>query len=429
MKSIFLLIFTISFIYADYIDDESFKEINLPILTDTSVNTNNRQNSLSGKLNIQSIYNHNHDNLTSLQGSIFLDYTNTIKEDWRFKINGKYYYDGVYDIRSSNKFSDQEKNEFRNDAELHEAYIEGKIVKNLDVRLGRQIVAWGNSDSLRIVDVLNPLDNRRPGLTDIENIRLPVNMIKFDYFIDDLNIEPILILEQRISKLPPIGTPFNPMNFEIQHEKYNDITYGLKVSKNFYGGEANFYTAKIYDDQGYIVYTPMPINKHEKINMVGTSESFTWGSWLFKNENAYLDELLYTSVKNKTFKRLDILLGFEYYGFSDMTLSYDFAVRTNMNYDPRLLNEINPIYKKVYENALRISKSFMHDTINLNYLLSTQGNKIFTKLGGLQRFWIEHKFNDSIKMEVGVVDYIGGSSFYNNIKNQDSTYFNISYNF
>ena len=36
-------------------------------------------------------------------------------------------------------------------------------------------------DNLRVTDVLNPMDLRVPGLTDIDDLRLPVTMIKLDY--------------------------------------------------------------------------------------------------------------------------------------------------------------------------------------------------------------------------------------------------------
>lgn len=424
MKLIFITLIFVSLIYGDYIDDfNTFK----PILTDSSVETKNHQNKLSGKLNVQSIYNYNDDKMASVKKSIFLDYTNVTKQNLKFKINGKYYYDVIYDIKDN--FSDQEKNEFRHELELNEAYVDGKIKKNLDFKLGRQVVAWGTSDNIRVVDIINPLDNRRPGLTDIENLRLPVNILKFDYFRNDWNISPLLILEQRFSKIPPLGSPFYPMNFEPNQEKYNDTTYGLKVSKNFHRGGVNLYTARIYDDEGYMILYPTALTKHEKINMLGSSENFTWGSWLFKNENAYFDGAKYTSVNNKNFNRFDTLLGFEYFGYSDMTISYDSALRTIVNYNPQLTNEINPLYEKTYQNALRISKNFIHNTLNLNYLLSTQGNKIFTKVGGLERFWVEYKVTDAVKLELGIVDYIGGSNFYDNIKDQDSTYFDVSYNF
>jgi len=63
------------------------------------------------------------------------------------------------------------------------------------------VVVWGRSDTIRVTDVLNPIDNRRPGMVDIEDLRLPVAMAKLDYFVGDWRVTPIAILEQRFQKV------------------------------------------------------------------------------------------------------------------------------------------------------------------------------------------------------------------------------------
>jgi len=385
----------------------------------------------SGEVALHTLYTNDTHQFDSLKGSIFLDYTKNISQNLQLKINGKYYYDAVYDI-DSNRFSQEEKDQLKEEFELNEAYISWKLTQDLDIldiKLGRQIVVWGDSDTIRITDVINPLDNRRPGLVDMEYLRLPVNMLKIDYYINNWNIVPILILEQRFSKLPPFGSPFYPMDFKVTDEKYNDVTYGFKIGKDFHNMSINFYTARIHDDEGYTTMFPTPVINHEKITMIGSSLNFTIGSWLLKNENAHLKDLRYTSVNEKTFNRLDILLGLEYHGYQNMTISYDTALRSIENYDNRLLQEINPLEKNTYQHAFRISKNFLNETLFLNYLCSINGNSFFQKSGGLQRVWSEYKINDNVGVEFGIADYIGGSNFYNKTKEQDAIFANLSYNF
>lgn len=437
----YILIFNIALaitLYGNSIENtiSGFDTINnikvSPIKEDES-KSNNFYNNLSGELNFHTLYTIQSNKFNSLKGSIFLDYSDTISDHWKIKLNGNYYYDLIYDM-DPKRFSQEEKAELKDEFYLNEAYISGKITKDLDIldiKIGRQIVAWGDSDTIRITDILNPLDNTRPGLSDIEYIRLPLAMIKIDYFINNWNIVPIIILEQDFSKRPPYGSPFYPMDFKISKEdNYNDITYGFKLSNDFHGGSFNLYTARIYDDEGYVeMIPPQAVLKHEKITMIGSSESFTWGSWLFKNENAYLKDLKYSSVNEKTFSRFDVLLGVEYYGYENTTISYDIASRRIKDYDLRLLNEVNPLYKNSYHHALRINKNFMNETLHLNYLLTINGNRLFQKSGGLQKFWGKYKIDDSIAIEVGTIDYMGGTDFYNKTENQDAVFANFSYNF
>jgi hypothetical protein len=143
--------------------------------------------SLTGKITEQVAYSYSgdkpHNEFSSLKSSLFLDYEYKFENGFKFKTNAKAYYDAIYDIRGSEKYSSNELDELRSEAELFDAYIEGSLSDNLDIKLGRQVVVWGRSDTIRITDVLNPLDNRRPAMVDIEDLRLPITMAKFDYFV------------------------------------------------------------------------------------------------------------------------------------------------------------------------------------------------------------------------------------------------------
>ena len=66
---------------------------------------------------------------------------------------------------------------------LDDTYIQGHITKDIDLKFAQQVVVWGKSDSVHITDVINPLGNRSPEMTDIEYLRLPTTMLKFDYYL------------------------------------------------------------------------------------------------------------------------------------------------------------------------------------------------------------------------------------------------------
>ncbi len=217
------------------------------------------------------------------------------------------------------------------EVELFDAFVEGKISSNLDYKIGRQVVVWGRSDSIRVTDILNPIDNRTPAMVDIEDLRLPVAMAKFDYFIGDWQITPIAIFEQRFSKMPPVGSEFNPLLIEIEDREYDDISYALSVSGEFSGWDISFYGADTHSDEGYLDIGVNSIERvHNRVKMVGSAINILTGSWLFKGEFAYFDGLKYSSTGDREFSRDDILLGVEYNGIADTLLSYD-MVRRNIH--------------------------------------------------------------------------------------------------
>ncbi|MEN8726596.1 MAG: DUF1302 family protein [Sulfurovum sp.] len=387
---------------------------------------------LTGKLTEQvaySLYNDKpHDNISSLKSTLFLDYEYKFENGFKFKANAQAYYDAIYDIKGSEKFSQDELDELRSYVMLFDAYIEGSISDNFDMKLGRQVVVWGRSDTIRVTDILNPLDNRRPGIVDIEDLRLPVTMAKFDYFIGDWRVTPIAILEQRFSKRPPFGSIFYPLPVARPDDAdYSDVTYALSVGGEFSGWDVNFYAARIHDDEGYGVLTPKPRIEHEKVNMFGTALNVLTGSWLFKTEIAYFDGLKYTTTGDKSFTRTDALLGVEYKGIADTLISYDMVRREIGEYDDRLINELNPLNKQSYQHAFRVSSDFMNASLTANYLISLTGEKLDE--GGFQRAWIKYELAEGINTNIGIVDYIGGSLGFDAVKDNDMIFTDISYSF
>jgi len=382
---------------------------------------------LTGKITEQvaySLYDDKpHDNISSLKSSLLLDYEHKFENGFKFKANAKAYYDAIYDIKGSEKFSQDELDELRSEVELFDAYLEGSITDNFDMKVGRQVVVWGRSDTIRVTDVLNPLDNRRPGMIDIEDLRLPVAMAKFDYFIGDWRVTPIAILEQRFSKNPPFGSVFYPAPIAApDDEDYSDVTYALSVGGEFSGWDVNFYAARIHDDAGYVSQASTPSIKHDKVNMFGTALNVLTGSWLFKTEIAYFDGLKYTTTGDKSFTRTDALLGVEYKGIAETLISYDVVTRRLGDYDDRLNAK-----EHSYQHAFRVSSDFMNASLTANYLISFNGEKLDE--GGFQRVWVKYELGEGINTNVGVVDYIGGSLEFDSIKDNDMLFADISYSF
>lgn len=67
---------------------------------------------------------------------------------------------------------------------LHEAHLTWSR-GNFFTRIGKQIVVWGETDGFRLMDQINPLDQRR-GITDVEfeNTVLPIWLVRTEYFLN-----------------------------------------------------------------------------------------------------------------------------------------------------------------------------------------------------------------------------------------------------
>ena len=84
-----------------------------------------------------------HKNINSLKTSLLLDYEHKFENGFKFKSNVKAYYDAIYSLRGREKYSKDELNELESEVELFDAYVEGSLSDNLDIKLGRQVVVWG----------------------------------------------------------------------------------------------------------------------------------------------------------------------------------------------------------------------------------------------------------------------------------------------
>ena len=431
-------LFLTSLLHAENFDDVMDGFDDEPTTTPTTISHAQRRNEnekkgaldgFTGRVTQQVAFSYSgdapHDNISSFKSSLLLDYEHKFDNGFKFKVNGKAYYDSIYDIRGTEKYSKNELDALQSEVEMFDAYVEGSLTQNLDMKLGHQVVVWGRSDTIRITDVLNPLDNRRPAMVDIEDLRLPVAMAKFDYFVGDWRITPIAVAEQRFSKNPPSGSAFNSNRRATPKNKdYSDITPALSIGGEFSGWDVNFYASQLHDDTGYFDGVEM---KHGRVNMLGTAVNILKGSWLLKSELAYFDGLRYSTIPNQEFQRTDGLLGLEYNGISDTLISYDVALRNIHNYDIRLKNEPMQLKEKSYQHALRMSSDFMNATLKVNYLISLFGSKMDE--GGFQRAWVKYDIKDGIYANIGVVDYIGGTDRFDIVSNNDMIFTDISYAF
>jgi len=122
------------------------------------------------------------------QGLLEVDYSP--HPDWKFFGSVKANADWAYPIlRNNHEWEDKGFNQGRERlyifddgrdllSELHVTWAPGDFY----FRLGKQIVAWGETDGFRLMDQINPLDQRR-GMSDLqfENTILPLWLVRAEY--------------------------------------------------------------------------------------------------------------------------------------------------------------------------------------------------------------------------------------------------------
>ena len=384
--------------------------------------------------------NTNWHGLTRLRPEIKLIVDADLSDTWQARVSGHAFYDLAYSIDGRDNYTDDVLDSYEKEIEFDEVYILGSLTRDLDLKAGRQIVVWGRSDNIRITDVLNPLDLRWPGLVDIEKIRLPVTMTRLDHYFQGWNLSGILLHEVRYNKNPEFGSDFFPGTQPLPGTESPDEGFSIDntqfaVSLNgiFQGWDVAFYFADIYAQNGYITPTalvpaPQFEIKHARLTMLGGAFNMAWHNWLFKTEAAFFDGFEFANTPDQEYSRLDALAGMDYSGISDATITLEFANRHYFDFDKRL--EDSPDFQKedLFEWALRITKPYWNDTLNLTAVATLFGPTGGD--GGFQRVSAEYDWTDSIELTGGIVFYQSGDLRRTmGIGDNDRVYFEVQYNF
>jgi len=397
--------------------------------------------SLEGEFAFTTTYNFSPDanppwrGFSMLRPELEVTLKNRFSDKWQGQISVRGFYDTVYGLRGRDDYTPQVLDEYEKELELKDTYIQGSLTDNLDTKIGRQVVFWGTLDNLRVTDVLNPLDLRLPGLTDIDDLRLPVTMVKLDYYFGNWALSGMAIPEVRFSKLPVFGSDFYPFPTprppeDVPDNGFQNVPYAAALTGVFSGWDIGFYGANIFADQAYAepISPGQFVRKHARINMLGTATNFAIGNWLLKAEAAWFDGLRYTNTPGIQYARIDLGGGVEYSGFSEATVSLEAANRHIFDYNARLELPPDEIRENEFQWALRIAKDFLNDTLTLTLLASTFGIKADD--GAFERLEAEYNFTDAVSLRGGVVLYqAGDKGLFQDVEANDRLFVVLKYSF
>ncbi|MBG56490.1 MAG: ligand-binding protein SH3 [Deltaproteobacteria bacterium] len=363
--------------------------------------------------------------------------------NWKSRISSKSFYDFAFGLKERDTFTREVLNELEKEAEIREFYLEGTIFGSLDIRLGSQILAWGVADNFRVVDVLNPTDNREYGMTDIEDVRIPLPITRIDYYLGSYKLQTVAVHQIKFNKSAPLGSDYNSTTTEIEEiipeSNTENTEFGLALYGTFRGWDASFHWAQYFDDEPNLFITEVNLlpgvgivpsleYRHSRLTMSGIALSFNSGNYLWKTEAAKFWGMEFNNVKEKKFQLTEILLGTDYSGWSDTSLSIEHVIKHLNDFDYRL--EAEPDYQK--EDIIATTINFMQDYYNQTLHLQILGTMIgkWGDDGGLNRASLEYEMMDAFSVKGGVMIYQPGDSLYfQSLNDNDRIFFEARFSF
>ena len=373
--------------------------------------------------------------LRKLRLYLQLDYQYDLTPSIRFFVDGKAFRDLAYQFLDREEYSEEYLKAYEQETELRETFLSTSLGPNIDVKFGRQIKVWGKADLLSVVDVLNPTDNREPGLIDIDDSRLPVTMTQIDYYTGAWNLNLVLIHEIRFGKSPEFGSEFYFADAESSPEEIpTETEYGAALNGHFTGWDLSFYAASVYNDQGRAdggfqpslgVFPDRVI--HDRLQLLGTAFSTVTGSWIVRGEIADVQGLRFTNF-SKTFSRQDHVFGVEYSGISDGALSFELAWEWIREFETTLEEAPNEQEQSTVTTAIRFQQDFLNQTLSFNVIAFQFGE--FGSSGSSQRIGLDYDWADGLNVGGGILLYHEGDTSYSKrIANNDRLFAGLKYSF
>jgi hypothetical protein len=410
---------------------------------------------LGGDLSLGSSYNYlehhsatgtPYGNLSRLRAQLDLQLDLRLPADWKARVEGYGFYDFVYVLKGRNDYTNDVLDDYEWEVDFREVWVQGSPAPSFDVKLGRQIVNWGRSDTVRVVDILNPLDNREPGLVDIEDLRLPLTMARFDWYprflpatAGDWSLQLLVIPEFRQDRNPSIGNDFNPIDPgalpiplpepDTPHQFGSSPEYGASLGGVFSGWDVSLYAARVYQNTSFVTGGR---KGDSHITMTGAGGNVTFGSWLLKTELAYLYGVEYSIrtpappfllAKDKS--RLDAMGGVEYYGLDDVQIAFEVVNRHIFQYQ----SGQKPFQEQdTLESALRITLDFLNDRLHATAVGFALGSH--AQDGSVVRVEASYDLRDALTLGGGIVLYQKGDSpTFEEIGRNDRLFLRLEYSF
>jgi len=308
-----------------------------------------------------------------------------------------------------------EESDTESGVEIKEAFLDLQLSDAWWLKLGRQTVAWGESDTLTIVDIVNPRDLSIFGEFDLEDMRLPVSALKASYNAQTWLLELVSMVEYRRNRYANEYSDFDPLIgvrnsgitvAEAKNSEFivDDPEYALRFYKIFNGLDLGIYLADYFEDAPRYelhsngeqwVLSP----SRDRVKMAGLSGALVRGSWLFKGEMAYLEdvsaEILGAGVYPDS-RLLKGMLGFEIGFLENYFLSFETYGENQLKGPKDAVDETSS-----FGWVSRFTCDLLNDRLHGELFL----NKLTQNDGIVYRATAEYDIKDALVFSLSFVDY------------------------
>ncbi|MCX5896169.1 MAG: hypothetical protein NTZ51_10120 [Proteobacteria bacterium] len=176
-----------------------------------------------------------------------IEHTAQIEAEYRISDNlhvfgiVREFYDSVFDAEEKYRQNRNLLSRTRGINWLRELYLDFYST-NLDIRIGKQQVVWGTTVGMKILDIVNPDDQREYVLDDFADSRIPLWMLKAEWSPKvNGTLQFLFIPDFKHNFISPAGSPFTYQAVTLGAEKvaalerlgYHVHEHAIRPAKTF----------------------------------------------------------------------------------------------------------------------------------------------------------------------------------------------------
>ncbi len=337
------------------------------------------------------------------------------------------WYDAVFNV--TDRYPANVERDQKTEFDLREALL-SVSAGDLDVRLGRQQIVWGEAISTFVTDVVNPKDFREFVLPDFTELRIPIWALDFTYRLAPrLNFEGVWTPDTLHNKLPKAGAEFrfaspdfhfrqpvigplpdNPDEFNVARSeggfRLSYLVEGWDMSLLYYD-EADktrvLFQRRVAQPPGPEVIVLEP--GHPRLRIVGATLAKSIESVVLRSEVALTigkryettDPLVSSGVVRRD--TLDYLIGLSYTFFSKVDTDLQLSQKILMG--PATNLTVGAVEGQVTTTAaLRVATGFLDNTLNPTILFVVDANRADYRLSPRIDYFLTNAATISVGADV-----------------------------
>lgn len=333
---------------------------------------------------------------------------------WQVRLSGSLIQDWLPDMEraglwSGYGFSPEQEDERQWRAEISDSYLSWQS-GDWWLLGGYQTLAWGDAESLRVTDVLARRDQRWPGQEDLDDLRLPVPVVRATW---RGQLDLVLLPDTPPDRLPAAGEEFDPyLAWRSENtptpvlERRHDTGWAVRWQTRQPGWDMQWLLAEVnsFDrspvSQSIVQGHPVVSLEPWRQQVAGMALQATEGVWLFRTEQAWHRGVrLAPDDPASPWSEHDqwrAMVSAEYAGIHNLTVTAELSQVYIDDYNPRLAEP---------EWQTGASLRARYNLMNERLLLNGQFVRLPGGEGGVWRLSANWTFSDRFSSGFSVVEY------------------------